>query len=29
MIIGEAAEYKLFWIGNEKDLAGVGIFLAK
>ena len=28
-ISGKAAEYKLFWIENGKDLGGVGIFLAK
>ena len=26
MINGKAAKYKLFWIGNENDLEGVGIF---
>ena len=29
MISGKAAEYNLLWIGNEKALGGVGIFLAK
>ena len=29
MISGKAAEYKLLWIGNEKGLGGVGIFLVK
>ena len=29
MISGKAAGYKLFWIGNEKGLGRVGIFLAK
>ena len=28
MISGKAVEYKLFWVGNEKNL-GIGIFLAK
>ena len=27
MISGKAVEYKLFWIGNEKSLGGMGIFL--
>lgn len=26
---GKAVDYKLFQIGNEKDLGGVGVFLAK
>ena len=29
MINGKAAQFKPFWAGNEKHLAGVGIFLAK
>ena len=28
-ISGKTAKYKLFWIGNEKSLEGVEIFLAK
>lgn len=27
MISGKATKYKLFWIGNEKFLGGIGIFL--
>lgn len=29
MIGGKEVEHKLFWIGNEKELEGVGIFLPK
>ena len=29
MISGKVAKYKLFWIGNENVLGGVGIFFAK
>lgn len=29
LISWKAAEYKLFWIGNEKYLREVGIFLAR
>ena len=29
MISGKAVEYKLFWVGNEKGLARVAIFLPK
>ena len=29
MISEKTAEYKLFWIGNEKGVGGVGTLLAK
>ena len=29
MINRKASKYKLFWVGNEKGLGGVGIFLVK
>ena len=29
MVTGKAPEYKLFWMGNEKGLGRVVIFLAK
>lgn len=29
LIIGKVVEYKLFWIGNEKGLVGIRIFLVK
>ena len=29
MVSGKAAEYKVFWIGNEKGLGGIGLSLAK
>ena len=29
MTNGKTAEYRLFWIGNEKGFGGLGIFLAK
>ena len=29
MISGKEAQYKLFWIKNEKDLGGLDVFLAE
>ena len=29
MIGGKEVEQKLFWIGNEKELEAVGIFIAQ
>ena len=29
MVIGKAAEYKVFWTGNQKGFGRIGLSLAK